>query len=734
MIIKNDIQKTVSSHNFDSVSFGIDEADLAHIFEMLRNHYSNKSRAIVREYSCNAFDAHVDSGQTDRPIEITLPTNLNPSFEVRDFGAGLSEDGIKNVFAFYGKSTKRGSNSQIGSFGIGAKSAFCYSDSFLVVSYHGGKKSIYNCFLDESGLGRIAVMNVEDSTEPTGIQIIVPVKPADINLFLKEAAFTFNFFKVKPVIANASTGYSYDYINKLIPQKGTPLFIGTGWRLYNSDTYAKSYVVMGNVPYPIDYESIGMQSEIVQELLNCQLEIDIDMGGADILSTRESLKYTDRTKKMLISKIEGIVKEIELEIGKQFSTAKNIWDAKILFQNFFNSNNILGRIFRNHRHVLNLAWNGVPINSRYIRVHDDFKDTVKVKRYSVRQDYTSRRHSRRGYSGGYSGYCYSISREDITQIDAAENHALVFDDGSGQIEGKVYTKCKVENQAYVYLISTTDNVEYQKFLAESHLDAVPMINLTDIVPTKYEDGQTKVAYEVSAEAKAKVLEYDYQSSHYAKLNWKVAEVDLNTETGVYVTISRFYVEQCDGLRFSTWGRADNTGFRDYVVEWQKLGILDKPVYGFKPILTRNVKANPKSKKAKNWVHLPDYIKAKVEAEIKTKNLAQFIAIKSIVDSHPKQFNFFDWLAKAKVTSNGLAKEMITKYTKMFKTLEDKEINRLITCAKNIGISLTPDAKVSDEMVKDFDAVIAEYPLLKHLNGETNVLGDLPQYVALVDKK
>ncbi len=724
MIIADKQQTTVSSHDFDSVSFGIDEADLAHIFEMLRNHYSNKARAIIREYSCNAFDAHVDAGQADKPIEVKLPTNLSPSFEVRDFGKGLSEDGIKNVFAFYGKSTKRGTNSQIGSFGIGAKSAFCDSDSFLVISYHGGKKSIYNCYLDETGLGRISVMGSEDSSEPTGIQIIVPVRPADIQNFLKEAAFTFSFFKVKPVIANASTGYNYDYINNLITQKGTPLFVGSNWRLYNSNSYAKSYIVMGNVPYPIDYESIGMSSEIVKELLGCQLEIDIPLGGADILSTREALKYTTRTKAFLVATLEGIVKEIELEIGKMFSTAKNIWEAKILFQNFFNSNNILGRIFRNHRHVLKLTWNGIEINSRYLRVHDDFSKTVTIKRYQVRENYMRRR---RGYS---SGYVSRVEGQDITQIDAAENHVLIFNDGSGMIEAKIYTKCKVENQYYAYLISTSDAAEYQKFLAETHLDGVPILNLKDITPTAFSDGQ-KLVYEVSEEAKAKVLQYCYSSSSYAKNNWVTCEIDLNVDKGIYVGINRFHIEQTDGLRLNTWRRDDIGEFKDYCEEWKELKILDQPVYGFKPVLVRDVKSKPNSKKAKNWTHLPDYIKAKVEAEIKNKNLAEVIALKKIVDSHSTQFHFFEWLITAKINSSGLAKELCEKYEKIFKLVDDEDATRLITCAAKIGIHLESDKKVSDEMVKDYTAIMKQYPLLEHVTGAA-VLKQIPGYCKLID--
>ena len=73
------------SDDFQSVSFGIKESGLSHIFNVLRNQlYSDKVLAVIREYSTNAVDAHAEVGKLDEPIKVTLPNQLSPSFKVRD--------------------------------------------------------------------------------------------------------------------------------------------------------------------------------------------------------------------------------------------------------------------------------------------------------------------------------------------------------------------------------------------------------------------------------------------------------------------------------------------------------------------------------------------------------------------------------------------------------------------------------------------------------------------------
>src|SRR5688572_23276532 len=95
--------------------------------------YSNPIKVLIQEYLCNARDANREAG-CDRAIEVHVPTKFNQSFEVRDYGIGISPERMENVFIRYGESTKRGNNLQTGGFGIGAKSGWSYSDSFSITT------------------------------------------------------------------------------------------------------------------------------------------------------------------------------------------------------------------------------------------------------------------------------------------------------------------------------------------------------------------------------------------------------------------------------------------------------------------------------------------------------------------------------------------------------------------------------------------------------------------------
>ena len=106
--------------SFTESKFGIASSeDLVYIFDILRNKlYSDKALAVVREYSTNAADANVENGVGSTPIIITVPNSMSPQFKVRDFGKGLSEDEVRNIYCMYGRSTKRSSNEFTGQLGI----------------------------------------------------------------------------------------------------------------------------------------------------------------------------------------------------------------------------------------------------------------------------------------------------------------------------------------------------------------------------------------------------------------------------------------------------------------------------------------------------------------------------------------------------------------------------------------------------------------------------------------
>jgi HSP90 family molecular chaperone len=148
----------------------IDPQGMAHIMGVLTNLYSDAPLAVLREYATNARDAH-QAARVTRPVEIGLPTALDPILRVRDFGAGLSEQDIMGVYARYGSSTKRGCDEQVGAFGLGSKSAFTLAQQFVVNSVHDGWRTTVLFALRADGVGSVSVLHRGRTADPSGVQV-----------------------------------------------------------------------------------------------------------------------------------------------------------------------------------------------------------------------------------------------------------------------------------------------------------------------------------------------------------------------------------------------------------------------------------------------------------------------------------------------------------------------------------------------------------------------------------
>lgn len=181
MIINNNAVKIDSNvEPTKALNFGISDVRL--VVDILSKLYAYPIRTLVQEYICNGRDAMREANTWGKlPIEITVPNTLDPVFKVRDFGVGISPDRMENIFVNYGSSTKRNTNTQTGGFGIGAKSAFSYTDSFTVTSFYNGVRYLYVAHLgDEGGVNLISKNN---TSQPNGVEISIGVKPKDIPEF-----------------------------------------------------------------------------------------------------------------------------------------------------------------------------------------------------------------------------------------------------------------------------------------------------------------------------------------------------------------------------------------------------------------------------------------------------------------------------------------------------------------------------------------------------------------------
>ena len=83
------------SNNFVESDFKI--AGSAPIFKILRDSlYADKITSVMREFICNATDSHIASNKRDTKVLIVLPSVLEPSFRVRDYGSGLNDEDIRH--------------------------------------------------------------------------------------------------------------------------------------------------------------------------------------------------------------------------------------------------------------------------------------------------------------------------------------------------------------------------------------------------------------------------------------------------------------------------------------------------------------------------------------------------------------------------------------------------------------------------------------------------------------
>lgn len=308
----------ISSAADGTASFEISTKDAAHIMTILRDTlYSDKVLAVLREYAANAWDANRMVDRADTPIEVTLPTYSDSTLKIRDRGPGLSVEDIFEVYNKYGASTKRDSNVAVGMLGIGSKSGFAYSDSFTIISYHGGYCRTYVAVIDSSEKGKVDLFHThrlgynDETGEPdpslnedvneTGVEIQIAVKPADIHEFTTKAQNLFAFFKPQPKINTTlpavPKGKDFEGLGTiLIPDENDRYGYSRGSRGWTA--------VMGCVPYKINVNQLKGLSSSASSVSGI---LYFDIGTLQVAASREELKYGDSTKTNLVNQINSII-------------------------------------------------------------------------------------------------------------------------------------------------------------------------------------------------------------------------------------------------------------------------------------------------------------------------------------------------------------------------------------------------------------------------------------------
>ncbi len=311
----------VSSEGVQTTSaFNI--ARTPHMFNILSSGlYSDKAAAVLREIGCNAMDAHIMGDCADKPFQVKLPTPLDRSFYVKDWGPGLDDRELRELYTTYGWSSKQNNDEVTGAFGLGSKSPFAYTlqneddaDGFTVESAKNGRKAIYTCYIDETGAPAISRMHEgpADADWPHGVKVTFPVQSRDISEFHEKARDIYRWFKVKPEVLGLDS--------KLAEVEFK--FRGSFFAMQPKEGYndRSPCIIMGNVRYPVNASRIRDLTKCEEALLRANIHMWVPMGTVMMTPSREELEYTERTRKGLKEWLAKAVQEVAMKVREDVMT------------------------------------------------------------------------------------------------------------------------------------------------------------------------------------------------------------------------------------------------------------------------------------------------------------------------------------------------------------------------------------------------------------------------------
>jgi hypothetical protein len=329
-----------SNTGFDGVDAKISQDDMHKLWDILQDPYKNSIGAVVREYVSNSFDSHAEAkfikensleeirneyaiynsvtdeelSELKNAMSIFADDAVHVSISkddtgyywaTEDFGVGLSESRVVDVFANYLKSTKESSNNVIGAFGIGSKSGLSYTDIVYIRTRYNGFEYLYFLRKGENG-PRLDFVNKEPTLERNGTQIKIYIKSVKRYSWESQATPEINRFEEE--CRNQLAYFDNVYFDNISTVNNNFTIIkGKNW-IYNSAINNGSdnlSICLGKVAYPIDFNVLGI------DRINFGLALKFEIGELDVIQTREDIKYTPRSKQAILDKIAALQEEFK---------------------------------------------------------------------------------------------------------------------------------------------------------------------------------------------------------------------------------------------------------------------------------------------------------------------------------------------------------------------------------------------------------------------------------------
>jgi hypothetical protein len=328
---KHDMSVKAGGASIASKAFSISQDTVGVLMDLLIRQYTNPVEGSFREILSNAIDATI-AADSVTPVEVTLPTELEPFLIITDYGVGMSEEDVDLVYCRYGSTSKRDDLNQIGSKGIGSKSPLAMSSSFTVTTTQKGNTIVASVEHTVQG-GCFEVLYNGPTDLPDGTSIKIPYKLSDISTLRDYVYGTLWMFPVPFLVDGHNMNYeptentinmTYDGIDyHFIPSSVGNLFVNVGGLVYRvSDNLFSQKSIKG-----------------------FNIIADVPIGSVTFPASRDSLEYSEHTYDTLHKVFsDDVFRAFKDEIVKRFNV-NSLADALQLmfidYPDYFSDKNLI---------------------------------------------------------------------------------------------------------------------------------------------------------------------------------------------------------------------------------------------------------------------------------------------------------------------------------------------------------------------------------------------------------
>ena len=285
---------------------GIDINNIDFITTILStNLYSKPIESLLREAISNAWDSHVEAGNTD-PIILELFKDVENDYycRIQDFGVGISLERFNNIYRNVGSSTKRNDNTAIGGYGLGRFSSLSYTNTVYITSVYTGIEYQYLMYKDGNSIN-IDLLFDKPTDARNGVEIKIKLNGySDVTKFVTAIKSQLLYFENLYFVNNTNiSNYKQDDINNILIKKYENFYV-------NSFNDGYMDILYGKVVYPIRMDALHKKYDNFVKYLPISLKFEI--GELRVAPNREELTYSTDVINKIEDKLDAAILELTL--------------------------------------------------------------------------------------------------------------------------------------------------------------------------------------------------------------------------------------------------------------------------------------------------------------------------------------------------------------------------------------------------------------------------------------